>query len=70
MTHERLERRFEEREEREAKRARHEGRLNGRWAVENIPNILAGRDGYPHSRDIVTHSPDWTTGYIAGAKEA
>jgi len=43
------------------------GKAAGTWAAENIPAVVKGRDGLPSSTDIVTHDPDWTTGYEAGA---
>ena len=40
----------------------------GRWARENVPCDLDRRGGYPMSESIVAHAPEWTHGYIEGAK--
>ena len=40
----------------------------GEWARENVPADLDLRDGQPAIDDVLSHSPEWASGYVEGAK--
>jgi len=44
------------------------GERQGRWARENVPAELDRREGQPPRDAILSESPEWAAGYVAGGR--